>query len=54
MNNIQVVMETGKVVAYSMFNTYFDLPISGKDVTIFNGMKLIGAGLGNWEKWPID
>lgn len=50
MNNIQAVMETGKVLAFACFCVDFDKYEQGGDLTYLNSMRLIGAGLEAWAK----
>jgi len=52
MSNIRAVMDTGKVFAFGVYNTLFDTEEPGQDTTTLTGMKLIGAGLENWKKYP--
>ncbi|WP_338149005.1 arginase family protein [Dysosmobacter acutus] len=53
MRNIRIVMETGKIVAYSVFCIDFDHYDRGGNYTYLNGMQLVTAGLSNWEKIPL-
>lgn len=49
MENIRIVMNTGKVAAFSCFCIDFDKYEMGRDITYLNGMRLIGAGLESWK-----
>lgn len=49
MENIRIVMDTGKVTAFSCFCVDFDKYEEGGDVTYLNGMRVIGAGLEAWK-----
>ena len=49
MENVRVVMETGKVEAFACFCVDFDKYDEGGDVTYLNGMRVIGAGLEAWK-----
>jgi arginase family enzyme len=53
MNNVRTVMETGKVIAYSLVSIYFDNDKPGKEVSTLNGMRILGAGLEAWQKVPV-
>ena len=48
MENVRIVMDTGKVAAFSCFCVDFDKYDQGGDVTYLNGMRVIGAGLEAW------
>ncbi|WP_130861514.1 arginase family protein [Bacilliculturomica massiliensis] len=52
MNNIRIVMETGKVMAFSLVSVTFVNGKPGQDSRTLNGMRLLGAGLGNWKECP--
>ena len=52
MNNVRAVMDTGKVFAFGVYNTLFDTDLPGQEMTTLTGMRLIGAGLENWKKYP--
>lgn len=52
MNNIRMVMETGKVAAYSVFCVDFDHYENDGEKTYLSGMKMIAAGLENWKSIP--
>jgi len=53
MRNIRIVMETKKVLAYSLFCVDFDHYEKGGEWTYLNGMKLLAAGLESWEETPL-
>ena len=53
MNNVRIVMNTEKVIAFSCFCADFDKYEHGGDTTYLNSMKVIGAGLSAWEKRPL-
>lgn len=53
MSNIRTVMDTGKVLAYSVFCVDFDLYEQNGEWTYLNGMKLIAAGLESWKMLPL-
>lgn len=53
MRNIRIVMNTGKVAAYSMFCVDFDHYEQNGEWMYRNGMKLIAAGLENWKEIPL-
>ena len=48
MENVRIVMETGKVAAFACFCVDFDKYSEGGDTTYLNGMRVIGAGLEAW------
>ncbi len=50
MRNIRIVMETGKVAAYSLFCVDFDHYEQNGEWTYLSGMKLIAAGLESWKE----
>ncbi|MGI5838951.1 MAG: arginase family protein [bacterium] len=52
MENIKAVMETDKVIAFSLVSVFFDNGKPGKEVSTLNGMRLLGTGLGNWRYCP--
>ena len=52
MRNIRIVMETNKVLAYSLFCVDFDHYERGGEWTYLSGMKLIAAGLDRWKYIP--
>jgi arginase len=52
MDNIRAVMETGKVMAYTVLSVYHDTGRPGQDTTTLNGIRLIGAGLESWKNCP--
>lgn len=52
MRNIKTVMETGKIIAYSVNDVYFDNDLPGKEMSALSGMRLLGAGLESWESCP--
>lgn len=49
MENVRIVMETGKVAAFACFCVDFDKYSAGGDITYLNGMRVIGAGLEAWK-----
>ena len=49
MQNVRMVMQSGKVVAFACFCVDFDKYEQGGDVTYLNGMRVIGAGLESWR-----
>lgn len=53
MKNIRLVMETGKVLAYSVFCVDFDLYEMGGERNYQSGMQLIEAGLESWSYNPM-
>ncbi len=50
--NVQKVMETGKVIAFSLVSIFFDNERPGKEISTLNGMRILGAGLEKWEFTP--
>ena len=48
--NIRIVMETGKVVAYSLFCVDFDHYENGGERTYLSGLEMAAAGLRGWSK----
>lgn len=48
--NIQIVMETGKVVAYSLFCIDFDHYEKGGERMYESGRCLLSAGIGKWKR----
>lgn len=52
MRNIEIVMQTNKVIAFASFCVDFDKYDSGGDTTYLNGMKIIASGLSSWKKRP--
>lgn len=54
MRNIRLVMETGKVLAYSLFCVDFDHYHQGGEWTYLSGMKLLAAGLESWREMPEE
>jgi len=52
MENIKAVMDTGKVMAYSLVSVTFVNGKPGQDIRTLNGMRLLGAGLENWKHCP--
>jgi arginase len=52
MADIRAVMETGKVMAYSVVSIFHNTGKPGQDMTTLNGMRLIGAGLESWKNFP--
>ena len=53
MNNVRTVMDTGKVIAYSLVSIFFDNDKPGKEISTLNGMRILGAGLESWQKTPV-
>lgn len=53
MRNIRLVMETGKVCAYSVFCIDFDHYERAGKYTYMSGLQLIAAGLSNWSQVPL-
>lgn len=47
--NIRLVMETGKVCAYSLFCVDFDHFEQGGPITFLSGLELAAAGLRGWQ-----
>lgn len=52
LNNVKIVMETGKVYAYGVYNTLFDTDEPGQEITTLTGMKLLATGIENWKYYP--
>ncbi|MBF4692193.1 arginase family protein [Fusibacter ferrireducens] len=52
MNNVRLVMETNKVIAFSVFCVDFDHYENNGEYTYLSGMKIIGAALEKWGKMP--
>jgi len=52
MENIKTVMDTGKVMAYSLVSVTFVNGKPGQDIRTLNGMRLLGAGLESWKRCP--
>ncbi len=50
--NIRMVMRTGKVAAYSVLSVYHEAGKEGSEISTINGMRMIGAGLEEWKKYP--
>lgn len=53
MRNVRIVMETGKVCAYSLFCVDFDHYERGGNRTFLSSMELIDAGLHHWKQLPF-
>lgn len=53
MRNVQTVMDTGKVCAYSIFCFNFDHFERGGERTFRTAASLIGAGLERWKQIPL-
>ena len=51
--NVRIVMETGKVLAFSLFCADFDRYENGGELTYQSAMKIISAGLENWKDLPL-
>lgn len=51
-DNIKWVMQTGKVIGYSVLSVYHEAGKEGRDISTLNGMRLIGAGLEEWKLYP--
>lgn len=49
MRNVESVMQTGKVLAFSTFCFDFDKYEQGGETTYLNAMRIIGAGLSSWR-----
>lgn len=52
LDNIKAVMDTGKVVAFSLVSVTFINGKPGQDIRTLNGMRVIGAALENWKECP--
>ncbi|MDR1893989.1 MAG: arginase family protein [Spirochaetales bacterium] len=52
MDNVRVVMDTGKVMVFGVYNTCFDTDLPGKETATLTGMKIIASGLENWKEHP--
>ena len=52
LDNIKAVMETGKVMAFSLVSVTFVNGLPGQDIRTLNGMRILGTGLGNWKECP--
>ena len=52
LDNIKVVMDTGKVIAFSLVSVTFVNGLPGQDIRTLNGMRILGTGLENWKKCP--
>ncbi len=50
--HIRTVMQTGKVVAFSMLDVYFEDATAGQEVATLNAIRLIGTGLSCWKEIP--
>lgn len=50
--NIQIVMETGKVLAFSVFCGNFGKDPEGQEINQLSQMKLMGHGLSCWKARP--
>ena len=53
LENIKAVMETGKVLAFSLVSVTFVNGMPGQDIRTLNAMRMLGAGLENWKSCPI-
>ena len=53
MNNIKTVMDTNKVIAFSLVSIFHENDNPCKDLCTLNGMRLIGAGFENWKYCPV-
>lgn len=54
MRNIRIVMQTGKVLAYSLFCVDFDRYEMNGEKNYISGMRLIEAGLESWSQVPLQ
>lgn len=52
MENIKWVMNTGKVIGYTVTSVYHEAGKTGSEVSTLNGMRLLGAGLESWKYSP--
>ena len=52
LDNIKAVMETGKVMAFSLVSVTFVNGLPGQDIRTLNGMRILGTGLENWKEYP--
>ena len=52
MRNIQIVMQTGKVLVYGTYGFYFDTDLPGQDSLTLSGLRVVSAGLEDWEYYP--
>ena len=52
LENIKAVMETGKVLAFSLVSVTFVNGMPGQDIRTLNAMRMLGAGLENWKTCP--
>lgn len=50
--NVQIVMETGKVIAFSLFCVDFDRYDMGGEKTYSSGKEILEAGLTSWKQLP--
>ena len=46
------MMETGKVMAFSLVSVTFVNGLPGQDIRTLNGMRILGTGLENWKEYP--
>lgn len=51
--NVQIVMETGKVIAFSLFCVDFDRYDMGGEKTYSSGKEILEAGLTSWKQRRI-
>lgn len=51
-DNIRVVMETGKVLVYGTYGFYFDTQVPGQDSLTLSGLRVVAAGLSSWKRTP--
>lgn len=49
---IQTVMETGKLVAYTVLSVHHETGRPGQDISTLNGIRLLGGGLEAWKSCP--
>lgn len=54
LRNVRNVMETNKVLAFSLFCADFDRYENGGETTYQNAMRIIGAALENWKALPLE
>lgn len=52
LDNIKTVMDTGKVMAFSLVSVTFVNGLPGQDIRTLNGMRILGAGLEHWKECP--
>lgn len=52
MDNIRAVMETDKVIAFSLVSMFHENDNPAKELCTLNGMRLIAAAFRNWKYFP--